>query len=134
VGAPTGPRAPAGAARALRLDVSFNLPAGCKLNKEAPITCRVRTKDSSEILAKDQIGRRHSATLNADGTQASVLIPAALTAGSRASLDVTLSFTYCRGGVSGLCKLGSGHWTVPIEVAAGGGESAIQLTAEVAGN
>ena len=42
-----------------------------------------------------------------------------------------ISFTYCRGGVSGLCKLGSEHWTVPIDVAESGGESSIPLTAQV---
>jgi thiol-disulfide isomerase/thioredoxin len=119
--------------RTLRLNFSFDLPAGCKLNKEAPITCRVRAADSSKLLAKAQVGRRHPVTLNAEGTQASVAIPASLTTGTRTTLDVNLSFTYCRDGVGGLCKLGSGHWSVPIEVAAGG-QSAIALTTEVAGN
>jgi DNA-binding beta-propeller fold protein YncE len=116
---------------ALRLEFSFHLPADCKLNKEAPITCRLRAAEPTALLAASQLSKRHAATLEAD--KAHVLIPAALKPG-HAVLEVALSFTYCRGGVSGLCKLGSEHWTVPIDVAESGGESSIPLTADVKAN
>jgi hypothetical protein len=115
----------------LRLEFSFHLPADCKLNKEAPITCRLRAAEPTALVAASQLSKRHAATLEAD--KARVSIPAALKPG-HAVLEVALSFTYCRGGVSGLCKLGSEHWTVPIDVAESGGESFIPLTAEVKAN
>jgi thiol-disulfide isomerase/thioredoxin len=116
----------------LRFDFSFNLPSGCKLNKEAPITCRLRATEPSALLASDQLSKRHHVTLG-DGDKASVSLPAKLKSG-RAIVEVALSFTYCRDGVGGLCKLGSERWTVPIEVSATGGESSVHLTAEVAAN
>ncbi len=118
---------------ALRLEFAFHLPADCKLNKEAPITCRLRAAEPTALVAASQLSKRHAATLEAKGEKALVSIPAALKPG-HAVLDVALSFTYCRGGVSGLCKLGSEHWTVPIDVAESGGESSIPLTAEVKTN
>ena len=49
----------------------------------------------------------------------------------KAVFEVSLSFTYCRDGVGGICKLGSGHWTVPIEVADDAKESIVSLTAAI---
>jgi hypothetical protein len=74
---------------------------------------------------------RHQVTLDGTGDRASLTIPAKPKSG-RALLDVVLSFTYCRDGVGGLCKLGTGRWSVPIEVSATGGESSVHLTAQVA--
>ncbi len=115
----------------LSFDFSFKLPEGYKLNKEAPITCRLRAVEPTELLAKNQLSKRHHVTLDAEGGHASVSIPTAHKSG-RAMLEVALSFTYCRDGVGGLCKLGSARWTVPVEVATSGGASSIPLTAEVA--
>ncbi len=129
----TLPTAHLAAGDALRLDFSFQLPADCKLNKEAPITCRLRAAEPTSMLAASQLSKRHAATLEPDSAKARVSIPAALKPG-HAVLEVALSFTYCRGGVSGLCKLGSEHWTVPIDVETSGGASSIPLTAEVKTN
>jgi hypothetical protein len=128
----TLPAVQVAAGDALRLDFSFKLPAGYKLNKEAPITCRLRAAEPTDLLAANQLSKRHPVRLDGEG-KASASIPAALKSG-RALLEVALSFTYCRDGVGGLCKLGSGRWTVPIEVSASGGEPAVQLTADVATN
>jgi hypothetical protein len=117
---------------ALHLEFAFKLPAGCKLNKEAPITCRLRSAEPTELLAKSQLNKVHVVTLDAGSEKASVAIPASLKSG-HALLEVALSFTYCRDGVGGLCKLGHGRWSVPVEVSATGGESAVRLTAEVTG-
>jgi DNA-binding beta-propeller fold protein YncE len=117
----------------LRLDFSFKLPAGYKLNKDAPITCRLRAAEPSDLLAKDQLRKRHRVNLEGEGNKASVLIPTALKSG-RAVLEVALSFTYCRDGVGGLCKLGNARWSVPIEVSASGSEPSVHLTAEIATN
>jgi thiol-disulfide isomerase/thioredoxin len=124
------PTARMAAGDTLRFDFSFKLPAGYKLNKEAPITCRLRTAEPTELIAKSQLSKRHSVTQE-EGGKASVSIPVAHKSG-RALLEVALSFTYCRDGVGGLCKLGTARWTVPVEVATTGGAESIPLTADVA--
>jgi hypothetical protein len=118
---------------ALRIDFSFELPAGSKLNKDAPITCRLRATEPTQWLSSAQLSKRHHVMLEEQGGKARVSIPAALKSG-RAVLEVALSFTYCRDGVGGLCKLGTERWTVPIEVSASGGETSVHLTAQVATN
>jgi DNA-binding beta-propeller fold protein YncE len=117
----------------LQIEFSFELPAGSKLNKEAPITCRLRATEPTQWLSSAQLSKRHHVTLEEQGNKARVSIPAALKTG-RAVLEVALSFTYCRDGVGGLCKLGSERWTVPIEVSAAGGETSVHLVAKVATN
>jgi DNA-binding beta-propeller fold protein YncE len=124
------PTARVAAGNTLRFDFSFKLPAGYKLNKEAPLTCRLRATEPTELLAKDQLSKRRHATLDAEGNKASVSIPATPKSG-RALVEVALSFSYCRDGVGGLCKLGSGRWTVPIEFSTTGGEPSVHLTADV---
>jgi hypothetical protein len=113
----------------LRFDFSFKLPAGYKLNKEAPLSCRLRAVEPTELIAKSQLSKRHHVTQ--EEGKASVSIPAAHKSG-RALLEVALSFTYCRDGVGGLCKLATTRWTVPVEVAPTGGAASVPLTAEVA--
>jgi thiol-disulfide isomerase/thioredoxin len=132
-GSETLPTVRLAAGDALRLDFSFKLPPGYKLNKDAPITCRLRQAQDGTLLSADQLTKRHHATLK--GAKASVLLPAHLESGAgQAQLEVALSFTYCRAGVGGLCKLGSGRWTVPIQVSSTGGDSSVRLTADVESN
>ena len=122
------------AGSALRFDFSFNLPAGCKLNKEAPITCRLRAAEPTELLASNQLSKRHRRDFGRRRGQGQRVHSGRNSSRAARVVEVALSFTYCRDGVGGLCKLGSGRWTVPIEVSATGGESSVHLTAEVAAN
>jgi hypothetical protein len=112
----------------LRLEFSFKLPAGYKLNEGAPTSCRLRTSSSTDVIAPAELARHHRAELGKH--KAVVTIPLAHKSG-KAVFDVSLSFTYCRDGVGGICKLGSGHWTVPIEFAADASQSGVNLTATV---
>jgi len=112
----------------LRLEFSFNLPDGYKLNESAPASCRLRTKSSTDVIAPAELARHHRADLGKH--KAVVTIPLSHKSGE-AAFDVSLSFTYCRDGVGGICKLGSGHWTVPIEFATDAKQTGVNLTATV---
>jgi hypothetical protein len=112
----------------LQLQFKFKLPDGYKLNKEAPASCRLRTSSSTDLIAPAELAKHHRAEL--EKNTALVTIPAAHKSG-KAVFDVSLSFTYCRDGVGGICKLGSAHWTVPIEFAADAKQSTVELTATV---
>jgi hypothetical protein len=112
----------------LRLEFSFKLPDGYKLNESAPASCRLRSNSSTDVIAPAELARHHRAELGKH--KAVVTIPLAHKSG-KAVFDVSLSFTYCRDGVGGICKLGSGHWTVPIEFAADASQSGVNLTATV---
>ena len=113
---------------ALRLEFSFNLPEGYKLNESAPASCRLRASSPTDLIAPGELAKHHRAVLGEH--KAVVSIPLAQKSG-KALLETSLSFTYCRDGVGGLCKLGTAHWTVPVEVAADAKQTSVSLTAAI---
>ena len=112
----------------LRLEFSFNLPAGYKLNESAPASFRLRAGSPTDLIAPAELARHHRAELAAH--KAVVNIPLTHKQGN-AVFDASLSFTYCRDGVGGVCKLGAAHWTIPIEVTTDAKQTAVNLTAAV---
>ena len=110
----------------LKIEFSFKLPDGFKLNEAAPTSCRLRTSSSTDVIAPAELSKHHRAELG--NHKAMVTLPLTHKSG-KAVFDISLSFTYCRDGVGGICKLGSGHWTVPIEFAADAKRSDVNLTA-----
>jgi thiol-disulfide isomerase/thioredoxin len=113
---------------ALRVEFSFKLPEGYKLNESAPASCRLRASSPTDLIAPNELAKSHRAVLAEH--KAVVSIPLANKSG-KAVFETSLSFTYCRDGVGGLCKLGSANWTVPVEVAADAKQAALNLTAEI---
>ncbi len=83
---------------ALRLEISFKLPEGYKLNEEAPASCKLHAVATTDLIAADQLAKRHRAVL-ADHKLV-VTIPLAKKTG-KATFETSLSFTYCRDGVGG---------------------------------
>ena len=59
---------------------------------------------------------------------ATASIPLAAQTGE-AKLALSVSFSYCRDGVGGLCKLKTSKWNIPIKVSADGKSSTIKLAA-----
>jgi DNA-binding beta-propeller fold protein YncE len=112
----------------LRIELSFNLPAGYKLNESAPASFRLRASSPTDLIAPAELAKRHRAALAAH--KAVVSIPLAQKSG-KAIFDASLSFTYCRDGVGGVCKLGAAHWTIPIEVTTDAKQTSVNLTAAV---
>jgi len=116
---------------ALRIEFALKLPAGYKLNKLAPVRCKLGTQQPTELFAASVLAKSHSAEV--EEGRAVVSVPLAAKTG-KADLDVSLSFNYCRDGVGGLCKLGRLKWSVPVEIAADAKQNGVHLSAEVGEN
>lgn len=111
---------------ALKLEVRFKLPEGYKLNKLAKVTYKIEALGEQKLIAAEQLKSRHTA--EADDGVATAKIPLTAQSGE-ANLAVSLSFSYCRDGVGGLCKLKTSKWNIPIKVSPDAKSSTIQLEA-----
>ena len=114
------------AGESLKLEFRFKFPEGYKLNKLAKVTYKLEVIGDQKVIAADQLKGRHEAEVN-DGV-ASASIPLVAQTGE-AKLALSLSFSYCRDGVGGLCKLKTSKWNIPIKVSADGKSSTIKLEA-----
>jgi thiol-disulfide isomerase/thioredoxin len=114
----------------LRLEIAFKLPAGYKLNKAAPATVRLQAPAGTPLFAPKELAKRRRAIIKND--KAHVTIPMAHKSGSTV-LEASLTFTYCRDGVGGVCKLATARWKVPIDVAADAPHTVVVLSADVGG-
>jgi hypothetical protein len=47
-----------------------------------------------------------------------------------ATLELALTFSYCRNGVGGLCKIKTVRWEIPIKLAADAKQKAVKLQAD----
>jgi len=114
------------AGEALKLEVRFKLPEGYKLNKLAKVTYKLEAVGDQTLIAAEQLKGRHPTEVNDEVATASV--PLATQTGE-AKMALTLSFSYCRDGVGGLCKLKTSKWNIPIKVSADSKSSTIKLEA-----
>jgi thiol-disulfide isomerase/thioredoxin len=106
--------------------IELGLPDGYKLNPQASVTYRVTAPPGQAVVAADALNARDEA--ETDGTTAKFRLPLAAASGEIV-LQVSVWYTYCREGESGLCKLGSGRWTVPVQVAPSAPSNVIKLSA-----
>ncbi|HLQ46845.1 MAG TPA: hypothetical protein VK137_19020, partial [Planctomycetaceae bacterium] len=111
---------------ALTFEIGFKLPDGYKLNKLAKVTYKLEAAGEQSLIAAAQLKTRKAAEVK-DGL-ALIGVPLAKKDGE-AKLTLALSFSYCRDGVGGLCKLKTVRWSVPVTVLAEGKSSAIKLEA-----
>ena len=114
------------AGEALKLEIRFKLPEDYKLNKLAKVTYKLEVAGEQKLIAAEQLKGRHPAEVTDEVATAS--IPLAAQTGE-AKLTLSLSFSYCRDGVGGLCKLKTSKWNIPIKVSADGKSSTIKLEA-----
>ncbi len=115
-----------GAGEALRFDISFKLPKDFKLNKLAKVTYLLDAAGQQSLIAADHLKTRKAVEVNED--IATVNVPLAKQSGE-ADLSFALSFSYCRDGVGGLCKLKTVRWNIPVVVSPDGKASTIKLEA-----
>ena len=114
------------AGESLKLEVRFKFPEGYKLNKLAKVTYKLEATGDQKLIAAEQLKARKAADVADD--VASVSIPLIAQTGE-AKLALSLSFSYCRDGVGGLCKLKTSKWNIPVNVSADGKTSTIKLEA-----
>lgn len=110
----------------LTFEVRLKLPEGYKLNKLDKVRYKLEASGDQSLIAVDQLKTKKAA--EEKDNVASFTIPLAKQSGD-AKLSVAVSFTYCRDGVGGVCKLHTSRWNIPIKVTADGKVSSIKLEA-----
>ena len=111
----------------LSIEIAMKLPEGFKPNKLAPVFYRVKAVGDTNLIAAKDLNVRKKATVK--GSTAIITLPLAAKTGS-ATLELSLSFTYCREGVGGLCKLKTARWLIPVKIADDAKQKSIRLTAD----
>tara|TARA_R110002072_G_scaffold302999_3_gene491124 strand:+ start:59722 stop:61914 length:2193 start_codon:yes stop_codon:yes gene_type:complete len=101
----------------MTLAVELQIPEDYKLNDLAPLRAKIVASSQQSLIAEERLGK--SIKGKADGTTAIFEIPLAASEGS-AQLQLSVTYSFCRGGVGGLCKLHTSRWSLPIEVTADG--------------
>lgn len=105
------------AGKTLTVAVELQIPEDYKLNDLAPLRAKIVATDQQALIAEEHLGK--SIKGKADGTTAVFTVPLAASEGS-AQLQLSVTYSFCRGGVGGLCKLHTSRWSLPIEVTADG--------------
>ncbi len=106
-----------------QLVVQIELPAGYKLNPAAPVSYEVRVQGEGMHVPGD--GRSHSV----HALDVPLMIPFRTLPGAhRATLEVALTFYWCREDNTGLCMIQSTRWQVPIETVEADGQQQITLS------
>jgi thiol-disulfide isomerase/thioredoxin/sugar lactone lactonase YvrE len=109
-------------------EAALPIPEGYKLNKSAPLWFRIAAAEDQALVAKDELAGRNEIEQPEEGSRVKFDVPLKGKSG-KAKFHVTVSYSYCRDGSGGLCKLGALSWQVPVEVAAEGKQDLIMLPA-----
>ncbi len=109
---------------ALTFEIGLKLPDGFKLNKLAKVTYKLEATGEQTLIAAEELKVRKTAEVRGD--MAVISIPLTMKEGT-AKLSLSLSFSYCRDGVGGVCKLKTVRWSIPVTVASDGKQPAIKL-------
>jgi len=110
----------------ITLDVALALAPGWKINDLAPMRYTV-TAEGAGPVNRAAIGK--SVKLDEPAAKFTVKLPVGAITGDD-TVKLSLNYYYCREGAEGLCKAGTVVWTVPVKLAADGGES-VPLTLAV---
>jgi thiol-disulfide isomerase/thioredoxin len=110
--------------------IDVNLPAGHHLNPTAPQRYSVTIESNGESMKNAPI----DVSKTAKGLSLPIRIPIGIGAGS-ATARASFTFVYCREDNTGVCRIKTVQWRVPIEVTADANAPAeIRLTATVPAN
>ncbi len=111
------------------VNVTLTVPAGYKLNLEAPLVYLVEAPDKPAVLG--EANSPTGAKIDPPTETFTIKIPLAKAAaiGEAMTLKVSLSVFVCKNGSTGFCTVNNFVWTVPV-VFGEGGAKAISLTNE----
>lgn len=101
----------------LTIHVELKYPAEYKINDLYPIRATLTGDATQTLVIADALGKRTKGTLDKDSF--SFEIPLTETTG-KSTYQLSVAYSYCRGGASGLCKIHTAQFELPLEVAAGG--------------
>jgi hypothetical protein len=108
--------------------VNVQLPPGYHLNPTAPHRYKISIEGGSALLIDSQNSGR---TLK--NPTLPIRIPARATANGRADVIVSFTFVYCREDNTGVCRIKTLQWKVPVEITSEANAPAeISLNAKVA--
>jgi len=108
--------------------LNLQLPAGYHLNPTAPHRYRISIGDGSQLISIDS----NSASRTLKNVQLPVQIPFHATSQGTAQVNASFTFVYCREDNTGVCRIKTLQWRVPIEVTSeAGAPHEINLTAKV---
>lgn len=118
------------AGETVRVKVKLNIPPGGKLNAEAPVSAEVFVVDGDAVV--DVAGLESIVATVSDDGLAAFSIPLTQTAGS-ATVAVQFSFGYCENLTTGVCKLATGLWKIPLTTTQESEGNEIQLAFPIKG-
>jgi thiol-disulfide isomerase/thioredoxin/DNA-binding beta-propeller fold protein YncE len=109
--------------------LNLQLPAGYHLNPSAPHRYRISVGDGSQLISIES----NSASRTLKNVQLPVQIPFHATSQGAAQVNASFTFVYCREDNTGVCRIKTLQWRVPIEITSdAGAPHEINLTAKVA--
>ena len=101
----------------IAVEVTLQIPEGYKLNDLAPVRARLSVEGEQKVIAAEVLSGSQKATV----TENVATFPLKLTGQSgEATVNLALTYSYCRGGTGGLCKIHTARWTLPIKTATDG--------------
>jgi sugar lactone lactonase YvrE len=112
---------------AIQFEVQLNLPEGYKLNELFPNAFRFKAEGDQSLLTPEQQDQKYLAKL--DGDTVKLTLPIAKKTGE-ATLEIALTFGYCRDQKGGVCKVGTTKWKVPVVLKDGAKETTVRLKAK----
>jgi thiol-disulfide isomerase/thioredoxin/DNA-binding beta-propeller fold protein YncE len=111
---------------AVKLHVSLTVPAGWKLNAEAPMSYWLDSPQEAGPADRAAFGKRK---LDKPAAEFDVSVPVKGTGEDQVA--VSLTYYYCEKGDDGVCKTGSVIFTVPLHIADDGSGDPVKLTYEI---
>ncbi|MHC4875205.1 MAG: thioredoxin-like domain-containing protein [Planctomycetota bacterium] len=100
-----------------QVEVTLQIPEGYKLNDLAPVRARLAIEGDQSIVAAESLSGSTKAAVKDNVAR----FPIRLTGqAGKATVKLSVTYSYCRGGTGGLCKIHTARWTVPISAAQGG--------------
>ncbi len=112
----------------ISLAIELIVPKGFKLNPQAPMGYVVRSTKDQGPVNRDSLGEW--TRLPEPTTAFDVTLPLNAAEGED-SLEMALTYYYCREGREGLCKVGSVIWKLPIRIAEDAKQSRAALRFEI---
>jgi sugar lactone lactonase YvrE len=107
----------------VHLQVALELPAGYKINPQAPLRYLVEAEGDRGPIDRGSLG----ALQTVEKPAASFEIELPTSAPGADQVKVSLAYYYCQEGSEGVCKAGGVVWKLPLTVAADASESTVKL-------
>jgi len=115
----------------IRLEVTLTLPIGYKINSMAPMTYSVKSADGNGSPSGLRLAELEKPDRLENPTNTFTIdLPTQSETGDQ-TFEVSLTYSYCRTGAEGLCKMGSVIWTVPVRLASDAATNVISLRHQV---